>query len=126
MIQKNINYSIEILENMIYIYTILKLLPQNIDITSEDVNLMKAILWENYKSYMLKKFSIVLKKEEQINPNILINDIDEIKNILSSTYNYDTSKLTEKINKFAKNLKDYYTDLSNASKLFLIRYFWIP
>ncbi len=101
-------------ENIIYIYTVLKLLPQAVDIKKEYVSLIRNNLWEKYKTYMTKKFTIMLKKEEQINPYILSDEIAELVNLLNAK-KIDNKKVDEEIKKFGTSLKNYYVELSKAS-----------
>jgi hypothetical protein len=106
-------------ENIIYIYAILKFLPEAVDVKKDHINIIRNNQWEKYKNYMTKKLTIAIKKEEKINPNILTEEITEVSNLLTAK-KLDSKKIDDEIRKFAVHLKNYYIELSKASKFFLI------
>jgi hypothetical protein len=112
------NLKILLNENIIYIYAVLKLLPTSEDIEKSYITSIRNNLWEKYKTYMTKKFTIELKKEEQINPFILSETIFDVAHLLNAKI-IDNKKIDEEIKKFSQNLKNYYLELSKASNYFL-------
>ena len=76
-------------------------------------------MWNKYKNHMLQEFTIVLKKEKEIKPHIALEATVEQKIVLSSlnSVNIGTEKEVDKeIEEFSKKLKEYYVELTKASK----------
>jgi hypothetical protein len=109
-------------EEMVYVYGMLKLLPTNTQLSSSDESLnkrFKIVLWNKYKQHMLKEFSIVLKKEKEIKPDLSLESSLEQKEILSALSQVDLNReadVDREIEEFSNKLKEYYIELSKASK----------
>jgi hypothetical protein len=110
-------------DEIIILFGILKLLPQNYPSLNLDdskiKNRLTTILWENYKQHMLKEFNIVLKKENELKPGMSLKAAFEIKDVItkvSDTKYFENPNDVDQINKFSEKLKEYYVELTHASK----------
>jgi len=89
-------------------------------------NFVKANLWKNYKKEMNEKYSLLFKKEREINPAYLgeicgnIRDIFEILKQNSAKnlehVNINIKNIQEEINEFSAKMQEYYIDVANMSE----------
>jgi hypothetical protein len=98
----------------IAIYVILKLLPEATTSNPDVKKSIKYILWDKYKQFMKNTFTITLKKEGQINPGILHEDINELQRVMIALDKQDYHNRDEEIKQYSKKLKGYYAELSKA------------
>jgi hypothetical protein len=101
-------------DDFIIIYSLLKVLPEANEINKEVKKALRSILWDKYKNYMKEQFTITLSKENQINPNKIKEDIEELSRIMTAVNSGQYQNREEEIKKFSTKLKEYYTELSKA------------
>jgi hypothetical protein len=94
-------------------------------------NAVKSHLWKSYKNEINEKYSLLFKKEKEINPAALTDVCGNIKDLFDIIKHYkaddlekinaDAQNIQEEINVFSNKLQEYYIDVANMSKnIFLI------
>lgn len=114
---------------IIYLYGILKLLPNDFPTLTVDESQLRekltATIWNNYKQHMLKEFNIVLKRENEIKPGLGLTAAKEQRNVFKKVLNEmrsgtsseksTLSNINAEIKQYSDKLKEYYTELAQAN-----------
>ena len=110
-------------EESIFILGILKILPNNVSL-KEDMTIkrsLKVLLWEEYKSKVLKDLNNIKLKRGRLNMDLV--NAEERKMILSvlnkqvQFSDVDYGKVDKEIEEFNVKLKEYYNDILKTGKL---------
>lgn len=86
---------------------------------------VKSHLWNSYKHEMNEKYSLLFKKEKEINSSALTETAGDIKDLYEIIRNYKAydldrinanfKNIQEEINAFSNKLQEYYIDVANMS-----------
>lgn len=90
-------------------------------------NVVKSHLWNSFKNEMNEKYSLLFKKEKEINPAALSETCGNIKDLYDIIRHYkaddlekinaNAKSIQEEINLFSNKLQEYYIDVANMSKI---------